>query len=389
MNDTESLELTILMPCLNEREALGRCIRKAREGIRRSKIRAEILIADNGSTDGSAQVARVEGARVIHVRRRGYGNALRAGIGAARGAWIIMGDADDTYDFSCLEEFLDQLRQGAELVMGCRFSRGGGQILKGAMPLHHRWLGNPVLSFLGRLFFRSRVTDFHCGLRGFSREAIGRLNLKTSGMEFASEMVVKAQLHRLRIAEVPVVLSPDARSRRPHLKSWRDGWRHLRFMLLYSPRWLFLIPGFALLLVGTVGGIRLWWGPLKIGPAGLDTNSLLTCAMAVIVGLQLSLFAVFTRIFAVEERLLPKSNRYDAVFRVFTLERGLAAGGVLLLSGFALFVRAFLLWRAVGFGTLSYPVSLRLVIPAVTMITVGTQIVFSSFFLSILGLRRR
>ena len=383
------LELTILMPCLNEAESIARCVRKARESLTRLGLKGEVLVADNGSTDGSSEIATREGARVIHVRRRGYGNAIRAGIAEARGQWIVMGDADDTYDFSDLGGFVEQMRQGADLVMGCRFPQGGGRILRGAMPFPHRWLGNPALSFLGRLFFRSQVRDFHCGLRAFRREAIERIHLRTTGMEFASEMIVKAELYGLKIAEVPVTLSPDARTRSPHLRTWRDGWRHLSFMLLYSPRWLFLIPGMVLILLGGVLGLRLWQGPLVVGSVGFDTNTLLACSMAVVLGFQLSLFAVFTRIFAVEAGLLPRSRRYESLFQIFTLERGLLAGAILILAGLGFFLRAIWLWREVGFGSLSYPDSLRLVIPAVTMITIGTQTVFSSFFLSILGLRRR
>jgi glycosyltransferase involved in cell wall biosynthesis len=383
------LELTILMPCLNEAESIARCVRKARESLTRLGLKGEVLVADNGSTDRSPEIATGEGARVIHVRRRGYGNALRAGIAEARGQWIVMGDADDTYDFSDLGGFVEQMRQGADLVMGCRFPQGGGRILSGAMPFPHRWLGNPALSFVGRLFFRSRVRDFHCGLRAFRREAIERIHLRTTGMEFASEMIVKAELYGLKIAEVPVTLSPDARTRSPHLRTWRDGWRHLSFMLLYSPRWLFLIPGMVLILLGGVLGLRLWLGPLVVGSVGFDTNTLLACSMAVVLGFQLCLFAVFTKIFAVEGGLLPRSNRYESLFQIFTLERGLLAGAILILAGLGFFLRAVWLWREVGFGSLSYPDSLRLVIPAVTMITIGTQTVFSSFFLSILGLRRR
>ena len=381
--------LSVLMPCLNEAETLSSCIRKARKAIAALGIDGEVLVADNGSTDGSREIAAAEGARVVDVAERGYGSALRGGIEAARGGWIVMGDADDSYDFSDLAPFVERLRSGADLVMGCRLPRGGGRIVPGAMPWKHRWIGNPVLSFLGRLLFRTGVHDFHCGLRAFSREAIRGIELRTTGMEFASEMVIRASLAGLRVEEVPVTLHRDGRSRPPHLRSWRDGWRHLRFMLLFSPRWLFLVPGLLLALLGLGLGLRLTAGPLVVGRVHLDTNTLLVCSMAVVVGFQLCFFGIFTRRFAVLERLLPESGLSSSFERVFSLERGVALGLGVFLGGVALLVVALLAWADVGFGQMSYPDSLRVVIPAVTLITLGVQVVFSSFFLSILSLARR
>ena len=382
-------ELTILMPCLNEAETLVRCIQMARDGIAAAGLTGEVLVADNGSTDGSQEIAAREGARVVHVAEKGYGSALRAGIEAARGRWVVMGDADASYDFSALAPFVDRLRAGADLVMGCRMPRGGGRVLPGAMPWKHRWIGNPVLSFLGRLLFRTPVQDFHCGLRAFSREAILRTDLRTTGMEFASEMVIKASLAGLKITEVPVTLHPDGRSRPPHLRSWRDGWRHLRFMLLFSPRWLFLVPGLVLVVLSLALGLLLMTGPIQIGRAQFDTNTLLVCSMATLVGLQLCFFGLFTRIFAIQAGLLPDAGLSNRFRRFFTLERGVGAALLVLAVGFGLLVRAVVVWADVGFGHMSYPESLRRVIPAVTLITVGVQVVFSSFFLSVLSLGRR
>src|ERR1017187_4321484 len=283
------------MPCLDEAETIGTCVRKALASLSKLGIRGEVLVADNGSTDGSVKIARDLGARVVDIPRKGYGNALRGGIEGARGKWIIMGDSDDSYDFSNLGPFVEKFRQGYELVMGCRMPYGGGTILPGAMPWKHRWIGNPALSFIGRLFFRCPVTDFHCGLRGLTREAFERMQLKTMGMEFASEMVIKSMLRRLKIAEVPITLHKDGRSRPPHLRSWRDGWRHLRFMLLFSPRWLFLWPGLAMLFLGFALFVPLSIGPVNIGRVQFNTNTLLVTGMMVIVGFQVLFFGVFTR----------------------------------------------------------------------------------------------
>ena len=343
-------------------------------------------MADNGSTDGSQAIAEAEGARVVPVEAKGYGNALMGGIEAARGRYVIMGDADDSYDFSALGPFIEKLRKGNDLVMGNRF-RGG--IAPGAMPALHRYLGNPVLSGLGRLFFCCPVGDFHCGLRGFSREAFGRMKLQTTGMEFASEMVVKATLLGLRIAEVPTTLSPDGRSRPPHLRSWRDGWRHLRFMLLFSPGWLFLYPGLLLMIVGLgVGG---WLLPeaRQLGGATLDVNTLAYSALAVLLGFQSVLFAVFTRTFVSTQGLGPESRILNKLYRYVTLETGLIVGGVLILLGLTGSVAATLGWSEVDFGELNPSEVLRQVIPSVLAIALGFQIVLASFFLSVLGLKCR
>ncbi len=383
-------EISIVMPCLNEAETIGTCISKGKKSLEALKIDGEILVADNGSTDGSIEIARKLGARVVQVAEKGYGNALRGGIEAAAGKWIIMADADDSYDLSDIAPFIEKLREGYDLVMGCRLPRGGGKINQGAMPWKHRWIGNPVLSAIGQIFFKSPATDFHCGMRAFTREAYHRMELRTTGMEFASEMVIKATLKKLHIAEVPITLYKDGRSRLPHLRSWRDGWRHLRFMLLYSPTWLFMVPGMLLLLLGMGFGLRLQWAAWKIGPFGFDTNTLLVCSLAQVVGLQIFFFGIFARVFAVSEGLLPETaDPLDNVFKFFSLEKGVLLGLVIFLTGLAKLVIAVLFWKAVHFGAMSYPESLRQVIPAITFIMIGIQIVFSSFFLSFLSLPRK
>ncbi len=384
--DNTALELTIVMPCLNEAETLATCIRKAQRSLNELKIIGEIVVADNGSTDGSQEIARQTGTRVILVEDKGYGNALMAGIAAARGTYVIMGDADDSYDFSALGPFIEKLREGYDLVMGNRFLGG---INRGAMPPLHRYLGNPVLTTIGRLFFHSPCGDFHCGLRGFRKAAIMQLDLRTTGMEFASEMVVKATLRKMRIAEVPTTLSPAGRSRPPHLHSWRDGWRHLRFLLLYSPRWLFLYPGQLLMLLGLLIGAWLLPGPKMIGGITFDVHTLLYAALAVIIGFQAIVFAIFTKVFAISEGLLPQDPRLNAVMEYITLEVGLIVGIVLVLLGLAGSIYAVGYWDVHSFGNLNPSRTLRIVIPAVTFLTLGCQILLSSFFLSILGLRRR
>ena len=378
-------ELTILMPCLDEAETLGTCVAKARGFLARAGIAGEVLVADNGSTDGSIEIAERGGARVVREARKGYGSALRAGIAAARGRYIVMGDADDSYDFSALDPFLAELRAGADLVMGNRFKGG---IAQGAMPPLHRYLGNPVLSGIGRLFFRSPIGDFHCGLRGFRADAIRALGLATDGMEFASEMVVRATVEKLRIAEVPATLSPDGRSRPPHLRSFRDGWRHLRFLLLLSPRWLFLYPGALLMLAGLASMLLLLPGPRVVGGLGLNVNTVFYAAAAIVCGFQAIAFAIFAKVFAINARLLPPDARIARFTSPATVEVGMALGLLLLLAGVAGAAYALGLWSIAAFGPLSADITLRVVAPSATAMIVGLQLVFSSFFLGVLGLRR-
>ena len=378
------LELSIIMPCLNEAETVSICVGKALQFLREKGLDGEVIIADNGSSDGSQQLATESGARVVCVRERGYGNALRAGMAAARGRFLIMGDADDSYDFRELAGFLERLRAGDDLVLGNRFKGG---IKPNAMPALHRFLGNPVLTGIGRLFFKSPVGDFHCGLRGLSKAAFEQMRLQTTGMEFASEMVVKATLLGMRLSEVPTTLSPDGRSRPPHLRSWRDGWRHLRFLLLYSPRWLFFYPGLALIIIGLVLGAWLMPGPRQIGSVTLDVHTLLYAALAVIMGVQTVLFALFTKVFAITFGLLPSDRGMERWNKTFTLEGGLVAGGGLFLAGLASAIWAVMTWSHASFGPLDPTRTLRLVIPSIVMIMIGVQIVFGSFFLSVLRLR--
>ena len=381
-----TLELSILMPCLNEAETLEICIEKAQKSLRELDIAGEVIIADNGSTDGSQDIATRMGARVVPVVAKGYGSALMGGIIAARGVYIIMGDADDSYDFSNLGQFVEKLRGGCDLVMGNRFQGG---IKPGAMPPLHKYLGNPVLTWVGQLFFSSPAGDFHCGLRGFRRDSILKLDLQTTGMEFASEMVVKASLYKLAIAEVPTVLSPDGRSRPPHLRTWRDGWRHLRFLLLYSPRWLFLYPGTALMICGLIVSIWLLPGTQNIGGISFDVHTLLYSSIAIIVGFQAVTFAFFTKVFAISEKLLPEDPKLNKIFRYVTLETGLIVGVILILIGIAGSLLSLTIWSETAFGNLDPFKTLRLVIPSLTCLTVGLQMVLSSFFLSVLGLKRR
>ena len=383
MTDT-GLELTILMPCLNEAETLAVCIRKAREFLRRSGTAGEVVIADNGSTDGSQEIAERAGARVVSVSQTGYGAALAGGIAAARSRYVIMGDADDSYDFSALEGFLAALRAGNALVMGNRFSGG---IARGAMPPLHRYVGNPVLSSAGRLFFRSPIGDFHCGLRGFDRAAIIGLNLRTTGMEFASEMVVKATLAGLKIAEVPTTLSPDGRSRRPHLRSFRDGWRHLRFLLLFSPRWLFLYPGLALVVFGLVAAGLLLPGPMTLAPGvQLDIHTLLVAAMCIIVGLQAISFALIGRQFATRYGFIPRSARYGSILDELTLERILLFALILVVGGFGGLVWSLEQWARTGFGPLDYEMVMRVMIMSVTALVSGLQLIMSGFLSSMIAI---
>jgi glycosyltransferase involved in cell wall biosynthesis len=382
------LLLSIIMPCLNEAETLPACVLAAKKGLEVAGVSGEILIADNGSTDGSQEIARQLGARVVNVREKGYGNALRGGIDAALGKWILMGDADASYDFAEAARFVEKLRNGDDLVMGCRLPVGGGKIMPGAMPWKNRWIGNPALSFIGRLFFKCPAHDFHCGLRAFSRQAYDKLDLQTTGMEFASELVIKATLRQMRISEVPITLHKDGRSRPPHLKPWRDGWRHLRFMFLYSPRWLFLIPGLLLTVLGLALATALSFRNIGIGYLELNVGTLMMASIMAIVGFQLVAFAFYTKLFAIAEGLLPEDSKFTSIFHFFTLERGIVIGLMILLAGLALLAHALWIWQQARFGQLpSIEENLRRIIPAATLLMLGFQSVFSSFFMSVLGLK--
>jgi glycosyltransferase involved in cell wall biosynthesis len=372
------VEVSIVMPCLNEAETLETCIKKAQIYLSDRNIAGEVIVADNGSTDGSQEIAERMGAIVVRVQEKGYGSALRGGILAAKGHYIIMGDADDSYDFTNLDFFMEKLRAGYDLVMGNRF-RGG--IKPGAMPPLHKYLGNPVLTTIGKILFESPCGDFHCGLRGFRKVAIEALNLCTTGMEFASEMVVKATLYNLKITEVPTTLSPDGRSRPPHLRSWRDGWRHLRFLLLYSPRWLFLYPGFLLMVAGLLGTLHFLSSP--------RVHSLLYSSTAMIIGFQTVVFALLTKAFAIGEGLMPEDKRFKKLFHYLSLELGLIVGSSLFVLGAIGSLYAFYIWKANFFGALNPTYTMRIAIPSVTFLALGCQIIFSSFFLSVLQLKRR
>jgi len=382
----QPIELSVVMPCLNERETVGVCIRKAMVALKDAGIPGEVIVADNGSTDGSVELAQAEGARVVNIEQKGYGSALKGGILAARGKYVLMADSDDSYDFSHAPRFVQQLRTGSDLVMGNRFQGG---IKDKAMPFLHRYLGNPVLSGIGRLFFGSPCGDFHCGMRGFRRDSFLQMDIRSTGMEFASEMVVKATLMRMKVSEVPTTLNPDGRNRPPHLRTWRDGWRHLRFLLMYSPRWLFLYPGILLMLAGLAGCVLLLPGRRVFHGIGLDVHTLLYAFVAILLGFQLIAFATFTKVFAITEGLLPEDPRLNRMFRWVTLETGLLVGGLLMLLGVGGSIFAVSGWAKQSFGALDIERTLRIVMPSVFALTMGVQITFSSFFLSILGLRRR
>lgn len=382
-------ELSIVMPCLNEAETLGTCIQKAQAFLHRYQVTGEIVVADNGSTDGSQEIATLMGARVVHVEAKGYGNALMGGITAARGRHIIMGDADDSYDFLDLGRFVDKLREGHDLVMGCRLPWAGGTVKPGAMPFLHRWWGNPMFTIMARRWFGAPINDVYCGLRGFSKVLFHRLNLRCTGMEFATEMIIKSSLYREKIAEVPITLHRDGRTAHPpHLKTYRDGWRTLRFFLMYSPRWLFMIPGAILILLGMIGYAVAMPG-LTIHGMTFDAHTLLFASLAVLCGYQAILFAIFSKTFAVSEGLMPEDPRLTRFFRIMHLERGLLLSGLGLLLGLGLLVAAIHQWKLTGFGQLDYAKTMRLVVPGATLTALSFQTVLSSFFVSILGMRRR
>jgi glycosyltransferase involved in cell wall biosynthesis len=381
-HESSVLELTILMPCLNEAETIASCVKKAASYLARSRIRGEVLIADNGSTDGSQEIAQGLGARVVPISERGYGAALIGGIEAARGHFVIMGDADDSYDFSQLDGFVAKLREGNDLVMGNRFKGG---IAPGAMPPLHRWLGNPVLSFIGRIFFKAELGDFHCGLRGFNTRVIRDLKLRSRGMEFASEMVVRCRLARMRIAEVPTTLKKDGRSRRPHLRTWRDGWRHLRFLLIFSPRWLFFYPGLVLLILGIALSALLLPGPVYITPSiSLDIHTFLVGAVTILIGMQCISFAVVVRRYAAARGLLPRSEVVERFLVPLTLERVLLVALLIGLLGIGGLVWCVGRWADAGFGPLQYGAMIRVLTVSITGLALALQLAFTAFLSSII-----
>lgn len=379
-------EISVVLPCLNEALTLPSVLQEITAAFAAHRIDGEIVLADNGSTDGSQAIGEAGGARVVPVVARGYGNALRGGIAAARGRYILMGDTDGSYDFGHLPRFLERLRAGADLVMGNRFAGG---IAPGAMPWKNRHIGNPLLSFIGRLLFRTRIRDFHCGLRAFTAEAYRRMDLRTTGMELASEMVIKARLMNLRLEEVPTTLRPDGRDRPPHLRPWRDGWRHLRFMLLFSPRWLFLYPGLLLMLAGAAVSIRILSGPVHLFGVALDVHTLLFAAIAILVGAQAAGFALLSKVFTLRAGLRAPDARFEQRLAAFPLELGLISGALLVLLGLGLSLGSVWLWKQHNFGNLDPVTMLRVVIPGVTSLALGAQLMFTSLFLGVLGLDTR
>jgi glycosyltransferase involved in cell wall biosynthesis len=383
------LELSIVMPCLNEADTVGTCVAKALQVLQAQHIAGEVIVADNGSTDGSQEIAGRLGARVVAVAARGYGSALMEGIAAARGKFILMADADESYDYLEAPKFLAQLRAGYALVQGCRLPRGGGTVAAGAMPLLHRWWGNPMFSFLARQMFGSPIHDIYCGMRGFSKELYTKLDLRCTGMEFATEMIIKSSLQAVRMAEVPITLHPDGRkAHAPHLKTFRDGWRTLRFFLMCSPRWLFLLPGLGLLLLG-LAGYAVALPALRIGGITLDAHTLLFSSLALLCGCQMILFAVFTKTFAISEGLLPEDPRMNRFFKIMYLERGILLSLAAMFAGGVLLAGAVNQWRAANFGPLDYAHTMRWVIPGSTLMALGLQLLLASFFVSILGMKRR
>ena len=389
MTESSPIELSVVIPCLNEADTLEACIRKAQQALREHDIPGEVIVADNGSVDASRDIASRLGARVIDVPSRGYGAALMGGIAAAKGRFVVMGDADDSYDFREIPGFVHKLRQGFELVQGCRLPAGGGRVMPGAMPVLHRWLGNPLFSALARWMFGTTVHDVYCGLRGFQKTLYERLDQRCTGMEFATEMIIKASVRGARITEVPITLHPDGhRAHAAHLRTFRDGWRTLRFFLMYSPRWLFTIPGLVLVALGLLGYAIALPG-LSIHGVNFDAHTLLFASLAVLLGYQSVLFALFAKTFAVSEGLMPEDPALARFFSLVTLERGLLGGAGALLLGVPLLLAAVDQWRVAGFGALDYPRTMRLVIPGTTLTALGFQTVLASFFLSILRLRRR
>jgi hypothetical protein len=383
------VEITVVIPCLNEADTLESCLQKAQRGLHVAGVVGEIIVADNGSTDGSIEIAHRMGVRVVSVPEKGYGNALMGGIAAAGGKFVIMGDADGSYDFEAIPLFVQKLREGFDLVQGCRLPKGGGTIEPGAMPFSHRWIGNPVFSSLARRWFRSHVGDIYCGMRGFTKAHYQRLGQRCTGMEFATEMIIKSSLLGAHAAEVPITLHPDGRkTHAPHLRTFRDGWRTLRLFLLCSPRWLFLIPGLSLVLLGVLGYCVALPGA-AIGRVRFDAHTLLFASLAILCGYQSILFAIFTKTFAVAEGLIPEDPRLDRFFELVSLERGLVVAVTAVLVGLGLLLEAINQWRLVDFGHLDYATTMRWVIPGATLTALGFQTVLSSFFVSILGMHRR
>lgn len=378
------LELSIVLPCLDEEKTVGNCVAQAISFLKTSKVKGEVIVADNGSTDRSIEIAEKNGARVVRVSEKGYGSALMGGFEAAKGKYIIMADADESYDLINLMPFVEKLREGYDLVMGNRFKGG---IKKGAMPWHHKYIGNPILSFIGQLFFKTPAKDFHCGLRGLTKDAIKKMNLQTTGMEFASEIVVKASILGMKVTEVSTTLSPDGRDRPPHLRSFRDGWRHLRFLLIFSPRWLFFYPGLILLLLGGLSGLILFFGPVNTDLRLFDFHSFILAGTMMVLGLSMLSFAFITRVFAYNFGLLPNRPSFFNLFKYFNLESGLAIGSLLVFLGIFLIARAAILSYSPGFDSIGFGNSVRLVFGGALSIITGGQIVLTSFVLSILGLK--
>lgn len=387
--DPTQIELSIVMPCLNEADTVGSCVKKAVRALNDAGVSGEVILADNGSTDGSQGIAARLGARVVPVAEKGYGSALMGGIAAARGRYILMGDADDSYDFLELPKFITKLREGYDLVQGCRLPAGGGRVMPHAMPFSHRWLGNPIFSILARSWFKAPIHDVYCGMRAFAKEHFETLDQRCTGMEFATEMIIKSSLHGARIAEVPITLHKDGRkSHAPHLKTIRDGWRTLRFFLMFSPRWLFLVPGILFIVLGILGYALALPGTVVSG-AHLDAHTLLFSSLSILIGYQSVLFAILTKTFAIQSRLMPEDPRLNRFFKIINLERGLALSVMAMIAGAALLGWAVFQWRAAGYGPLDYAHMMRVVIPGSTLFALGCQTLFSSFFVSILGLARR
>ena len=385
----QNVELSVLIPCLNEKDSLGICLEKVNRVFKEHAISGEVIVADNGSDDGSQDIARSFGARVEDIAARGYGNALMGGITSAQGKYVLMGDADDSYDFLEIPKFLEKLREGFDLVQGCRLPTGGGTVAKGAMPFTHRWIGNPMFSRLSRWWFKAPIHDIYCGMRGFTKTLYERLDQRCTGMEFATEMIIKSSLRGEKIAEVPITLHPDKRvSHAPHLRTVRDGWRTLRFFMMYTPKWLFLIPGLLLVLLGVVGyGLAL--PGLQIGRATFDAHTLMFASLALICGYQAILFAIFTKTFAINEGLMPDDPSFNRFFDYVNLEKGIILGVVATVVGMGLLLAAVNMWRVAGFGPLDYAQTMRWVIPGATCVALGFQTILSGFFVSILGMQRR